>query len=141
VVVFMSAKCPCSNSHIPELKNLVSRYKNFEFIGVHSNVNEPPDLTKKYFVEADLPFAVIQDNEAQIADQLKAYKTPHAFVLNPEGKILYQGGVTNSVNAQYAEKHFLKDALEDISQDKPVRLANGRTLGCIIMRTGGHHDL
>ncbi|PIS10906.1 MAG: thioredoxin family protein [Bdellovibrio sp. CG10_big_fil_rev_8_21_14_0_10_47_8] len=134
VLVFMSAKCPCSNSHVPELKALAEKYKDFRFVAVHSNSDEDLKSAKSYFQSAQLPFPVLEDSKDLIADELKAYKTPHAFVLGPQGDILYQGGVTSSAIATQADRHYLDEVLEDISQGKKPRLSRGRTLGCVIMR-------
>jgi peroxiredoxin len=139
VVVFMSAKCPCSNSHLSVVKDLAKKYSEFQFVAVHSNSDESPEMAKKYFTAAQLPFDVIQDSKMQLADGFKALKTPHVFVVNPQGEILYQGGVTNSASAGSADKNFLAEALEDIHQGREVKTKNGRTLGCIIMREGEHN--
>ncbi|MBC7466328.1 MAG: redoxin domain-containing protein [Bdellovibrio sp.] len=134
VIVFMSAKCPCSNSHMPVVKKLSEQHNDFQFVVVHSNSDEPIKESSDYFKKANLPFTVIQDDEAKIADQFKAFKTPHAFVISPKGKILYQGGVTDSSNAEASSKNFLAEALNQISENKPVLVAEGRTLGCVILR-------
>lgn len=134
VVVFMSAKCPCSNSHVSVLKKIADQHKDFQFVVVHSNADETAKDSAEYFKKANLPFAVIQDDDAKIADQFKAFKTPHAFVVNTKGEILYQGGVTDSSNGESASKNFLGDALNQIAENKPVLVAQGRTLGCVISR-------
>lgn len=135
VLVFVSAVCPCSNSHIPELQKLAEEYKEYQFIAIHSNVNEALELTSVYFKKANLTFPVINDPEAKIADLYRAHKTPHAFVLNSQGKIVYQGGVTSSALADQADVHYLKDALSDLKKQQPVKVAFGRTLGCVISRS------
>jgi thioredoxin-related protein len=134
VVVFMSAKCPCSNSHIGIVKTLVNDFKDFSFVVVHSNMDESVESSKSYFQAAALPVPVIQDGNTQLADQLKAFKTPHAFLFAADGKIVYEGGVTSSAHGPTAEKQFLRDALNDVQADRPVRTPEGRTLGCIISR-------
>lgn len=134
VVVFMSAKCPCSNSHVAILKKLAKDYPDFTFVAVHSNVDEDRALTQEYFKKIDLPFAVIQDDGARIADVYKAFKTPHAFVVDASGKTLYQGGVTNSHNGESADRNFLREALADVDAGRAVKTAEGRTLGCAISR-------
>lgn len=135
VVVFLSAKCPCSDSHTVELLDLQKDFKDFEFIGIHSNADEELEFSKNYFEQKKLPFAVIQDRNTVIADQFKAFKTPHVFVLNSDGKVLYQGGVTNSAHFSRANKKFLREALEDIRAEKTIRTPEGRTLGCVIARS------
>lgn len=134
VVVFMSAKCPCSNSHVSIIKQLASEFKNFSFVVIHSNRDENIEASKSYFQKAELTFPVIQDDNAKLANELKAFKTPHAFVLDPQGNILYKGGVTNSVVGQTASKQFLREALMNIDTGKPPKNPEGRTLGCMISR-------
>lgn len=134
VFIFMSAKCPCSNSHVPIVKDLASKYPDFRFFAIHSNLDEDSKTTQEYFKKIALPFTVLLDQETQIADQFKAFKTPHAFIVNKKGEILYQGGVTNSSHGERADRIFLKDALEDIHNNRTIKTPEGRTLGCVIMR-------
>lgn len=135
VVVFLSSKCPCSDSHIEELKELSKDFADFEFVGVHSNADEDIESSKNYFESKKLPFLIIQDNDTKIADSFKAFKTPHAYVLKSTGEVLYQGGVTNSAQFSTSNKKFLRLALQDISSEREVQISEGRTLGCVIARS------
>lgn len=134
VVTFLSAKCPCSDSHVTALKELSRKFPEMQYVAVHSNVDESPELTAEYFKKANLPFPVLQDEKLKLANKFGAYKTPHSFVVSPEGVILYQGGVSDSKDFAKAKKHFLEDALVDIQAGTAVRVAEGRTLGCVITR-------
>lgn len=134
IIVFVSAKCPCSASHEVLLKELASEFKEFNFVGIHSNSDEDTETTKAHFSEAALPFPVLQDRKNSLGNQLGALKTPHAFVLGKDGRILYQGGVTDSHVGSTAKKHFLKEVLEDLRASKPLRHKEGRALGCYIQR-------
>lgn len=136
VVIFMSAKCPCSDSHISIIKRLSETYRDFKFAVIHSNINETKAEAKKYFKKAGFNFDVISDTKTQIADQLQAFKTPHAFVISPNSEILYQGGVTNSSMAASADTFYLENALKDIASGQKVKTPEGRTLGCVILREG-----
>ena len=138
VVIFLSAKCPCSNSHLSELKALYKDYKNFNFVGIHSNSDESPETAKTYFTKAQLPFPIIEDKMTTLADQFKASKTPHAFVVSTRGEILYQGGVSNSSDFSKSDRHFLREALENVEAGQVVKTPEGRTLGCSIARGGKH---
>jgi hypothetical protein len=151
VLVFLSAKCPCSASHEPILKDLASKYAKdgIEFIAVHANQNEALEVTRSHFVRADvgagssaatvasvpasLGFPMVEDRGAKIANELKALKTPHAYIIQ-NGKVVYEGGVDDSADAAEAEKHYLADALVEIKNNKPVTTAKTRSLGCVIKR-------
>ncbi len=134
VVVFLSAKCPCSNSHNIELRDLAQNYKEFNFVAIHSNFDEGKELSKPYFEKAAFPFPVIEDEKAKLADQLQALKTPHAYIFASNGDVLYQGGVSNSKDCAKADRKFLREALEDLHSAKQVKTPEGRTLGCAISR-------
>lgn len=134
VLVFLSAKCPCSNSHVGILKDLAARYKDFAFVGMHSNADEDRATTEAYFGKNDPGFPVLQDDGTKNADEFKALKTPHAFIIGADGSILYKGGVTNSHVGPSADKHYLADALADLAAGRAVKTPEGRALGCAISR-------
>lgn len=136
VFVFLSAKCPCSDSHVPEVKKLSGMYPDFKFYVVHSNADEAKDLTMQYFKNLQLPFLVLKDQKSILADRFKAYKTPHVFVLNSQGEILYQGGVSDSSKLYQAKEFYLAQVLEDLQAGKKARFSEKRTLGCVIQREG-----
>lgn len=134
VVVFLSATCPCSNSHVDELKSLAREFPQLAFVGVHSNVDEALSSSQEYFKKIALNFPVLQDDKAKIADEFKALKTPHAFVLSSDGKMIYQGGVSSSHDVKKADRKFLREALNDIKENRSIKTPEGRTLGCAISR-------
>lgn len=135
VGLFLSAKCPCSDSHIKEVRKLFDEFgKDFAFVAIHSNSDEGPDLAKAYFAAAGFSFPVLADRDQKLANELRALKTPHAFVFGPKGELLYQGGVSNSAKFDNADRFFLRDALADLRGGKAVRTPVGRTLGCVISR-------
>ena len=134
VLVFVSAECPCSASHEALLKDLKKDFKDFAFVGVHANANESAQTTKEHFKVTQFPFPVIQDKKSFLANKLGALKTPHAFVLNAQGAVIYAGGVTDSHVGPSAKKHYLREVLEDLQAGKNPRHKEGRALGCYIQR-------
>ncbi len=137
VVVFVSAKCPCSASHELALKSLHQEFspKGFAFVGIHSNSDESPDLTRAHFTESAFPFPVIEDREAALANAFGALKTPHAFVISPAGEVLFQGGVDDSHVAAEAKIPHLKNAMISILGGRKPDPNRVRALGCVIKRS------
>lgn len=134
VIVFLSAKCPCSASHEEILKGLRAEFKDFTFLGIHSNSDEPIDITESHFKNSQMTFPILEDTKNAWANQFGALKTPHAFVVNTKGEIIYQGGVTNSHVGPAATTQYLKEVLIDLSAGKAPRHKIGRALGCYIQR-------
>lgn len=136
VIAFLSARCPCSASHENTLKELANEYskQGFSFIGIHSNADEPMTVAQSHFTQAALPFPVVRDDAAKIADRFGAVKTPHVFVVAPNGEILYQGGVDDSNDAKSAKKPYLREALAALARGEIPPVALTRALGCVIKR-------
>ena len=132
VVIFMSSQCHCSKSHKDHIKGLQTQFPNIHFVIVDSNVDEKLDVAHDYFADMGVP--VIQDQNFAIADAFKAYKTPHSFIVDPEGHIVYSGGVTDTNDFGHAQHFYLKDALTAVQQNKKPPLAYARALGCEIKR-------
>lgn len=134
VLIFLSSKCPCSMSHLEEVKNLAKENPEIRFIGVNSNSDETVEDSKKYFAAQGIPFPVLKDEKAVLADEFKAVKTPHAYILDSTGKKLYQGGVSNSAMFPKADRPYLREALSDLKAGREIKTPLARALGCAILR-------
>jgi peroxiredoxin len=136
VVLFLSARCPCSASHEERIKDLYDHYSKlgFQFVGVHSNQDEPMSEALSHFKKTSFPFPILDDAGAVIANQLGALKTPHSYIINPSGEILYQGGVDDSHDASSAKKFYLETALEQVLAGETPSPSEVRVLGCVIRR-------
>jgi thioredoxin-related protein len=133
-IVFLSITCPCSNSHVKELIKLSREYSDYDFVAIHANQDEELKDAKPYFAEAALPFPVLEDVNLTMAERFKARSTPHVFLLDAEGAVLYRGGVSSSKDCEKAGHLYLREALEDLAKGEKVRTPAGRTLGCFISR-------
>ena len=135
VVTFLSSRCPCSVDHEQVLKETIDLFPDFQFALIHSNADEPVDEAKKHFIEGQWKVPVLQDRGTEFADLFAAAKTPHAFVLNARGDVLFQGGVTDSRRASHSHHNYLKDALDAIRKGQRPQKAEAKTLGCAISRS------
>lgn len=137
VLVFLSAKCPCSAGHEGTLSALAQEFTplGFQFVGVHSNRDESLANARAHFQSANLSFPVIEDGsdqEAVLATAFGALKTPHVFLLSPSGELLFSGGVDDSKDPNRAKQHYLRDALVSVSKGESPKVKETRTLGCVI---------
>jgi len=157
VVIFLSIKCPSTQSHLALLNDLSKKWKQFQFVGIHSNADEDIITSQKYFQDLKLNFPVIQDEKNALADVLKAFKTPQVYILKHnydvkhntskknDVEILYSGGITESYfykpdendtgkNGTDKKRNYLLEALEDLDQNRPLRTSKTRSIGCAIAR-------
>ncbi|MCB0341707.1 MAG: redoxin domain-containing protein [Pseudobdellovibrionaceae bacterium] len=133
-LVFLSARCPCSNSHIEHINKLAKQHPSVQFVGVHSNQNESVSESHAYFSKYHLSFPVIHDNDAALANAVGALKTPHVFVYDTTLTLRYRGGVTSSSQMEKAKKLHLSDFLSEFERGSATLLTEVRSLGCYIKR-------
>lgn len=134
VVIFLSKDCPCSQGNLDYLNQLSLEFKEMRFIGIHSKKKSTTNEIKTYLQDKKLNFDIYNDFDLKIADQFKALKTPHAFIVSTEGMVIYNGGITNTTFAKNAKEFYLKDALLNVQNHKLPAKAETRTLGCFIER-------
>lgn len=135
VFIFLSGQCPCSQGFSQHLNELSQKYKNIKFYAVLSNKDEDYEKSKIYYSQTmKFKFPVLVDKKATLADDFKALKTPHIFVVDSKLKTIYSGGVADRRMIQMATKFYLQEVLEDLKNNKAPRHKLTKTLGCYIRR-------
>lgn len=134
VFVFISPICPCSARYAPYLQNLAKDYPHTQFIMVHAYRQKGDEKVADIYNKQGIQIPIIDGSDLKLADAFKALKTPHAYVVDEKGEILFEGGVGDSLNPEKIATPFLKNALEDIKSGHKPKVAYARALGCYIQR-------
>jgi peroxiredoxin len=86
-------------------------------------------------VHAD-PTAAILDPQGTIGHLYSAKTTPHMFVIDPNGKLVYQGAIddhaTTDASDIAASKNYVSAALTSSLAGQPVTTAYTRPYGCSV---------
>ncbi len=82
------------------------------------------------------PTAAILDPSGQIGRLYQAKTTPHMFVIDPAGKVVYQGAIDDKPTTNQADikgaRNYLNEALNAAMAGKPVAVASTRPYGCSV---------
>lgn len=82
------------------------------------------------------PTAVLLDPTGKIGHEYEAKTTPHMFVIDPKGKLVYMGGIDSIASADAEDipqaKPYVKTALAEAMAGKPVTDAVTKPYGCSI---------
>jgi AhpC/TSA family len=82
------------------------------------------------------PTAALLDPTSAIARLYEAKTTPHIFVIDPTGKLIYQGALDNKPTTDQADlkgaDNYLNDALNASMSGKPVAVQSTRPYGCSV---------
>jgi peroxiredoxin len=80
--------------------------------------------------------AFLLDPEGTAGRAYGAKNTPHMFVINPEGKIVYEGAIDSKRTPNPADipnsTNYVKVALDESMSGKPVTTANTQPYGCSV---------
>jgi peroxiredoxin len=141
VVVFLGTECPVNNLFLPVLAELHKDYsaRGVQFLGINSNRQDTPAAVAAHARKNAVPFPVLKDPGNTVADEFGAKRTPEAFVLDPSGKVLYQGRIDDQfgIGYQRAGKPTRRDlacALDEVLAGKPVSVETTPVAGCLIAR-------
>ncbi len=94
-----------------------------------------PEQEKEYLAEKHAaPTAVLFDPDGTIGHAYGAKTTPHMFVIDDKGTIVYAGAIDDKPSTDTADvataKNFVRAAYEEASAGKPVTTASTAPYGC-----------
>lgn len=79
------------------------------------------------------PYALDENNK--LADAYGATRTPHVFLFNSDMELVYRGAIDdNAKSAENVDKHYLRDAIKELSAGKVISTKTTKSLGCTIKR-------
>jgi peroxiredoxin len=80
--------------------------------------------------------ALLIDPESKVAKLYGAKNTPHMVVINPEGKIVYEGAIDSKASPNPADipssTNYVKSALDESLAGRPVSNAQTKPYGCSV---------
>lgn len=82
------------------------------------------------------PDAYLNDPEGKVGQAYAAKTTPHMYVINPAGMLVYAGAIDDKRSTNVADvktaKNYVVPALDESKAGKPVTTANTQPYGCSI---------
>jgi hypothetical protein len=100
---------------------------------------EDTTLIQPFVRDYNLPFPIATDPKHRLIKSLKTEVTPEAFLVSPEGNVLYRG----SINDWFAglgkyrtvvTQEYLRNALDEYLAGKVVSLPQTKAIGCMFAR-------
>jgi hypothetical protein len=82
------------------------------------------------------PDAVLVDSAGKVGRAYDARTTPHMFVINPQGNLVYMGGIDDKPSTRAADLKSARPhvdlALQEAMAGKPVSVATSQPYGCSV---------
>lgn len=82
------------------------------------------------------PTAVLLDPSGELGHLYEARTTPHMFVINPQGQLIYDGAIDDKPTSDASDiagaVNYVSAALDESMAGKPVAVAASRPYGCSV---------
>ena len=139
VLHWTNAKCPFVQRHYKEntFNNLDKEFsgKNVAVLGIDSSNFITVDAIKGTAIEQKITYPILLDSSGQVGRRYGAKSTPHVFVINPEGKIIYQGAVDDDPtgdNEPLKRTNYIRATLNDALAGKQLTVTATKSYGCSV---------
>ena len=137
-VLFVSAKCPCSNAYNDRIRAFAAKYGNradVRLVAVYANADETAEEIAAHAKEHGFTMPVLQDAKGLGAKHFDASLTPQAFVLDASHVLRYAGRIDNSRETADVTTHEFADAVDALTTGDAAKLPKPtRAFGCAIVR-------
>lgn len=93
------------------------------------------ERNKASLAEYGIENPILLDEDGKVGKVYKARNTPHMYVIEPGGTLVYAGAIDNAPMGRVPETGFVNhvaDALEDLAQSRPVRVPETKAYGCTV---------
>lgn len=137
VLLFVASQCPCTDQHRLIVSNLldVVRPQGVKFYCVFSNYGETGELIQHFYRNIGWQMPYLMDGTSKLADRYGASTTPTAIVLDHRGRVVFTGPIDDGAKNQgRVDRAWLREALDDVLADRPVRTPEAKHIGCWIVR-------
>jgi hypothetical protein len=82
------------------------------------------------------PTAYLLDTAGSVGRAYGAKTTPHMFIVDPKGTLIYAGGIDDTPSTDQADiataKNYVSRALDEALAGKPVTTATSQSYGCSV---------
>jgi hypothetical protein len=96
----------------------------------------PAEIERQSKQRGAAPTAYLIDADGTVGHAYGAKTTPHMFVIDPKGSLLYAGGIDDRPSTELADiqtaKNFVQAALDEALAGKPVTVKASPAYGCSV---------
>jgi hypothetical protein len=101
-----------------------------------SDYKKPAELARWMQSQKAAATATLMDDDGKVGKAYGARTTPHMYIVDPAGKLVYAGGIDNKPSSNAADipssVNYVKAALAETLAGKPVSQASTRPYGCSV---------
>lgn len=135
VFVAYDPECPVCLLYKTSIDYMAKTFHELAFYIVIPKDSDTAEIQQKLYSNSNLK--MIYDPFNRVVNILKATTTPHAFLIDVEGKTLYNGKIDDRVKAlgvksQTADTLYLQNAIKSYLNNEVPSITQTQPIGCLI---------
>jgi len=138
VLEWFNFECPFSRYHYGKANTMVklaNKYKdkNVVWLAVNSTTHTTIDKNREFAQKYKLPFPILDDRSGKVGRAYGATHTPHMFIIDTKGNIVYEGAIDNSPIGRTPARekliNYVDKALAELTTGKVVSIPKTKPYG------------
>ncbi len=138
-VVFWCNHCPYVKAYEGRAVSIQKDHesKGVQFVAINSNDEKSypedsfPEMVKRAR-EKGFNFPYLRDETQEVVEAYGGVCTPHIFVFDKDRSLRYRGRIDDSKDEAKVTTHDLRNALDDLTSGRAVRVPDTKPFGCSI---------
>ena len=146
VLEWHNPECPFVKKHYDSanMQGLQSKYTKDGVVWLalsstepgHQDYKKPDVLNGLLKTSKAAPTAYLMDENGATGKAYGAKTTPHMYIINAQGTLVYAGGIDDKRSANIADikgaKNYVAVALDEMKAGKPVTVSTSTPYGCSV---------
>lgn len=139
VLEWFNYECPFVKHHYEQagtMTKLAEKYKdkNVVWLAINSTAHQTTDKNREFAQKYEIGYPILDDRTGKTGHAYGAKTTPHMFIIDGEGMIVYAGAIDNSPLGKVKENvvNYVDQALNELTSGKSVTIANTKPYGCSV---------
>ena len=141
VLEWMNTECPFSMYHYKTkstMLDLAKKYKDKDvvWLTINSTSHTTPQANLSLAKQHKIQSPILDDRSGNMGRAYGAKTTPHIFIVNARGNIVYDGAIDNApmgkVESGNEYINYVDKALSDIISGKAVGISKTKSYGCSV---------
>lgn len=137
VLEWINPDCPFVKRHYQAktMSDLASRYagKGVVWLAVNTTHYMGAEDNTKWIESNALPYPILIDATGEVGRLYGAKTTPHMYVIDQHGTLVYAGAIDDDPQGSKAEKlNYVARALDEVLAGSPVTTAQTKPYGCSV---------
>src|SRR5262245_30878060 len=138
VLEWTNPDCPFVQRHYraKTMTTLADRFNSKDVVWLAVNSTNYMDAAKDraWRSEQGFSYPILDDSAGTVGGAYGARTTPHMFVIDKAGTVVYQGAIDDDAAGgnEATARNYVAEALDDVTAGKPVRVMETKPYGCSV---------